>query len=169
MRFFIYFCLLLTNTTALSDDSDASYSFWVEPNYVDTQYSVLFNSLKITKIETDDKIYEYIPFGWMPYYVRAEVIDVYKGDLKQKEIIDILVYLSALSAQHQLEKIRSRFIISFCRSSNRIYFTSRDYLIQSPTSANVKKFEHVRKHGSDYEGSGNCDGNYPSLNPDSHN
>ena len=152
----------------MSEASDSNHSFWVEPNYVDTQYSALFNSLKITKVETDNKIYEYIPFGWIPYYVRAEVVDIYKGDLKQNEIIDILVYISALSARHQLKKIRSRFILSFCKSSNQIYYTSRDYLIQSPTAANVKQFELVREHGSDYEGSGNCDGNYPSLDPDSH-
>ena len=39
----------------------------------------------------------------------------------------------------------------------------------SPTVGNVARFEHVRDVGTDYEGSGDCDGNYPSLNPDTHN
>lgn len=169
MRRLLFLGLLYLTTVNLTSASDANHSMWVEPNYVDTQYSALFSSLKITKAESDDKIYEYIPFGWIPYYVNAEVVDVYKGDLKQSEIVEVLVYISALSAQYQLEKIRNRFILSFCKSGSRIYYTSRDYLIQSPTRANIERFETVREHGSDYEGTGDCNGNYPSLNPDNHN
>lgn len=165
----LFLCLLSLHTVNSTSASDSNHSMWVEPNYVDTQYSALFSGLKITKAESEDKIYEYIPFGWIPYFVHAEVVDVYKGDLKQSEIVEVLVYISVLSAQYQLEKIQNSFILSFCKSSNQIYYTSRDYLIQSPTKANIEKFEMVREHGSDYEGTGDCEGNYPSLNPDNHN
>ena len=160
--------LLLLVPTGWASAAESDHSMWVEPNFVDTQYSALLRSLRVTKAGTDDKIFEHVPFGWIPYYVDAEVIDVYKGDLERAESIEILVYLSALSAGHQLKKISNRFILSFCKSDSRIYYTSRDFLIQSPTAANIERFEMVREHGSEYEGTGDCDGNYPSLDPDNH-
>ena len=151
---------------AYATDSEAS--MWVEPNFVDTQYSVLFESLELAKAETDDAVYDHVPFGWIPYYLQAKVVDVYKGDFERNQILDLLVYIPVVSSGYQMEAVRGRFILSFCRSGGGIYYNSRDYLIKSATPANIGKFESVRRHGSDYEGSGDCSGNYPSLNPDTH-
>lgn len=164
----LYLCLMVSFPAGWASASDSYHSMWVEPNYVDTQYSALFDGLNVAKANPDHSTYDHIPLGWIPYFVSAEVIDVYKGDLERGETIEILVYISALSARSQLEKIRNTFILSFCRSVNGTYYTSRDYLIQTPTKANIEKFEMVRQHGTYYEGSGDCQGNYPSLNPDNH-
>lgn len=157
-------CAISESTVKEVKDKSA-YSMWIEPNFVDTEYSVRLESLNITKVESKNRIHRHIPFGWRPYYVSVKVVDVYKGELKQGEVIDLLVYITA---NYQLEKMRKEFILSFCRSNAGVFYTSRDFLIQLPTPANIEKFEAVRESGTDYQGSGDCSGNYPSLNPDSH-
>ena len=133
------------------------FSMWVEPNFVDTQYSALLNSVKVNEIESTD-IHKHIPFGWMPYSVKAEVRDVYKGDIKKGDMIEVLIYIPLMS-KYQLRTIENEFILSFCKSKSGVFYTSRNSLVQEPTAGNVNKFEQVRKHGTDYSGSGDCSGN----------
>lgn len=148
--------------------SISDFSMWVEPNFVDTQYSALLDGQEVTKIGFDNRIHKYIPSGWMPYSVKTKVIDVYKGDLKKEDVIDIIVYISAMS-KYQIKRIKGEFILSFCKAKSGMYYTSRNYLIKEPTLGNVGKFEQVKEYGTDYKGTGDCSGNYPSLNPDTHN
>lgn len=152
-----------------SNEPELNHSMWIEPNYVDTEYSVLLRNIKLEKIDMSHDIYDHIPFGWIPYQVVAQIEDVYKGEINKNESLDLLVYVSALGVKNTVKKISGKYLLSFCKSKGGIYYTSRDYLIQNPSIDNVKKFELVRDNGTDYEGSGDCSGNYPSLNPDTHN
>ncbi|ABC33412.1 hypothetical protein HCH_06788 [Hahella chejuensis KCTC 2396] len=158
-----------TRDARASGSQSSDHSMWVEPNFVDTGYSALFKSVAVTKVVSSDPTYDYIPFGWSPYYVKAKMIEVYKGDLPEGGSIEILVYIAPLGEQYSLKKINSDFILSFCLSKGGKYYTSRDFLIMEPSSGNIQKFREVRDSGTDYEGSGDCSGNYPSLNPDTHN
>ncbi|MCX7552264.1 hypothetical protein OS175_00110 [Marinicella sp. S1101] len=156
-----------SQSMAATASSDDNYSMWVEPNYVDTAYSALLKSSSVKKVPTEDDIHDHIPFGWWPYRVKAEVLDVYKGPLKVGDEIELLVYVSVLSQLHN-ELQKDAFLVSFCLSKNGVYYTSRDYLVQQAKPANTQRFAAVRENGTDYEGSGDCSGNYPSLNPDTH-
>ncbi len=144
-----------------------NHSMWVEPNFVDTQYSALLESQAVTLIPKDHDIHNHIPLGWKPFKVKAKITDVYKGDLVKGEDIELLVYVSMLS-KSQPEWIKGQFLLSFCKSEKGVYYTSRDYLIQPSQSANILKFSQIRDHGTDHEGTGDCVGNYPDLNPDTH-
>ncbi|MCE2596349.1 hypothetical protein K6Y31_16230 [Motilimonas cestriensis] len=150
----------------IREGSISKYSIWVEPNYVDTHYSALLQSQQVTR--GDKKYYQYISFGWIPYIVKAEVTDVFKGDLKKGEVIEILIYVSSMS-KFQKDIIKGEFILSFCKSKGGVYFNSRDFLIQEPTLGNVTKFIDVRTNGTDYKASEDCQGYHRSLNPDNHN
>ncbi len=152
----------------VSSRSNSNHSMWVEPNYVDTQYSALFKSISIEKASTSDPIQKSIPFGWKPYYVKAKVEDVYKGNLVKGDILSLLVYLTPPFKDGE-DKLNNEFILSFCRSKGGINYTSRDFLVTSPTPSNLSKFIDVRENGTGYKGSGDCTGNYPALNPDTHN
>ncbi len=155
----------VSNDGAVQISADSS--IWIEPNFVDTQYSALLESQSVVKIASDQDIYDHIPFGWIPHKVKAKVLDVYKGDLIRGDEIDVLIYISFLS-KNQIEQIKGQFLLSFCRSKSGIYYNSRDFLVQQVKASNLKKFAQIRADGTAYEGSGDCDGNYPSLNPDTH-
>ena len=165
-------CLLEKNTNEedknQSTPINTNYSMWIEPNFVDTQYSALLEGLEVTKPDLKDNSFDFI-FWWVPYYVKAKVIGVYKGSLEKEQIIDLLVYLPAFSTKSQKKLMESRFILSFCKSNSGVYYTSRHFLILQPSRANISKFQDVRNFGTDYEGSGDCSGNYPYLNPDTYN
>ena len=149
-----------------ADNED--YSMWVEPNYVDTAYSTLLRSDKVQEVESDSTIWDHLPFGWMPYRVEAEVLESYKGDLKQGETVTLLVYVSILS-KLALDRIQGDFLVSFCRSKGGVFYTSRDYLVIEAARRNIRRFQQIAEQGTDYEGPGDCSSsNYPSLNPDTH-
>lgn len=164
MRLCILLSLFLINTAFASE---LNHSMWVGPNYVDTEYSVLFETKEIRKADVKENIIKHTPFGWWPYYVKAKVIDVYKGELETGQTIDLLVYLSAPLKSDE-KRLSDSFILSFCKSNGGIYYTSRNFLITRPTPDNIAKFAEVREKGTDHEGSGDCSGNYPFLNPDTH-
>jgi len=145
-----------------------SYSFWLEPNFVDTQYSAHFESRSVRERSSDDPIYQYITVYWRAFDVKATVIDVFKGSLQEGDEIDILIYASYLSS-NTVELIKGNFIASFCKSRQGIFYTYRDYLIQKPSLNNLSLLEYVSVSGTSHEGSGDCVGNDPYLNPDGHN
>lgn len=144
-----------------------NHSMFVEPNLVDTQYSVLFEPITFSRRPASDPSLDHIPFGWWPYDVKARVVEVYKGSFSEGETLDLLIYLTApLSRQSPYRE--SPFLFSFCRSEGGIHYNSRDFLLLPANEGNVGRFRQVHAHGTDYQGSGDCSGNYPSLNPDTH-
>lgn len=145
-----------------------NHSIWLEPNFVDTQYTIHFESKSVKKRSLDDPIYQHIPVEWRAFDVKAKVIDVYKGNLQVAEEIDLLIYVSYISS-NPIELIKENFIASFCKSRQGVFYTYRDYLIQRPSQDNLSLLEFISASGTDHEGSGDCDGNYPLLNPDGHN
>lgn len=156
-----------SQSEAEAEDSGPGHSMFVEPNFVDTQYSVLFEPLGFEKADSSDPINDHIPLSWIAYDVRARVVDVYQGDFETGETLDLLIYLT-----HPLKTseayLENRFLFSFCKSTRGIYYSSRDFLLLPANVGNVAKFEEIRERGTDYEGSGDYSSNYPSLNPDTH-
>jgi len=151
------------------DDNDGyTHSMWVEPNFVDTEYSVLFESVAVKEIEDDDDFFDprWVFGGWTSYRVKANVVEVYKGELIEGTMVDLLVHTSMLSKGSQEAKINGHFILSFCKSERGVFYNSRDFLITTPAPGNISKFRDIKKSGTDYEGSGDCSGNYPELDPD---
>lgn len=142
-------------------------SMWIGPNFVDTSHSVLFDSRGVERVPSDHPMHAHIPFGWVPHRVRAQVVETYKGALQPGAPIEVLVYLT-WPLDDGLETLRGRFLLSFCKAANGTYYTSRDFLLTAATDANIAGFRAVRDQGSDYEGSGDCSGNYPDLDPDRH-
>lgn len=158
---------IVENIPSGGSDND-NYSMWVEPNYVDTAYSTLLRSENVQEVASDSTIWDHMPFGWMPYRVEAEVLETYKGDLRQGATVTLLVYVSVLSKLAR-DRIQGDFLVSFCRSKSGVYYTSRDYLVIEAAQRNVRRFQHIAERGTDYEGAGDCSSsNYPSLNPDTH-
>lgn len=145
-----------------------NYSMWVEPNFVDTAYSALLRSIEIIEVGRDSTIRDHVSYDWKPYRVKAEILEVYRGDLEPGTVQNLLIYVSALS-RSTYDRIQGEYLLSFCRSGSGVFYTSRDYLVAEASSANVTRFQHVRDHGTDYEGPGDCSStNDPHLNPDNH-
>jgi len=138
----------------------SDYSMWLELNYTATQYSALLESIEVTESNSDG------PFWWFSYNVKAKVIDVYNGDLKRGETIDLIVYISVLSSKRIQHLIKNKFIFSFCQANSGVYYNSQDFLVQQPSVANIAKMRDIKKFGTKFEGDGDCTGNYPELNPD---
>jgi len=142
-------------------------SFWIEPNIVDTEYSVYLESMGVHEIDKSNPIHRFIPYEFSPYNVTSTAIEVYKGDIEEGNVITVLVYLSP-PFERGLERINDRFILSFCKSKHGIFYTHRNFVITKASEDNIKEYRRVKLHGTAYEGDGDCSGNYPNLNPDTH-
>lgn len=169
MRMLPLLILLLTDfaVAQTASESDNYHSMWVEPNFVDTEYSALFESTDVVDVAPDDIVYDHVSSGWVAYRVKAKTREVYKGSLNAGNEVELLVYVSRLSRSGK-SRLMDTFILSFCKAKNGVFYNSRDFLITAPSKENLEKFREIQKSGTDYEGTGNCSGNYPELNPDTH-
>jgi len=139
-------------------------SMWIETNYADAEYTALLEAVDIKESGFESPV-----FGFKPYYVEAKILDVYFGDIKENEFIDLLVYITP-PFDWSLSRIKDKFILSFCRSNSGVFYTHRNYLIVDAEPDNIKTFKFVRQNGTDHEGSNDCSfTNYEDLNPDLHN
>jgi len=175
----LLFILILTLSVTFAEDTSqekqdkfrmhsTDYSMWLELNFSATNYSVLLDSIDVTKVSSEDPAYM-IAYEWIPYNVTAEVIDVYKGEFKKGAELDLLVYVWPIIGKKLQEKlIHNRFLLSFCESSNGVYYTSQNFLIAQPTVGNIAKMRDIRKFGTLHDSSHECSSNFPELNPDNH-
>ncbi|WP_445359821.1 DUF4124 domain-containing protein [Microbulbifer sp. EKSA005] len=148
-------------------ESNYNHSMWIEPNYVDTAYSALFQNVSIYEFQGNDSILKYMPFGWKPYRVNGKVLEVYKGDLSIGDTASVIVYLRPPYDRKQI--FSNKYILSFCKSKSGVFFVGNDFQTQKATSGNIRKFQDIKEYGTDYKGDGKCITNWPSFNPDKHN
>jgi len=146
---------------------DYEYSMWVEPNFVDTQYSVLFRGVNIYEHKKGDIVYKNVPWGWKSYKATGEVIEIFKGDFSIGETLDVIVYLPYNS--RQVKSLNEDYLLSFCKSKSGKYFIGTQYQLQKATAGNIRKFRDVKKNGTSHQGDEKCIYNNPSFNPDTHN
>lgn len=148
-------------TTAFADEQ--SHSLWIEPNYVDTQYSVLFDLVEATQYSFSEPFMEYVPWGMKVYRVVGTVNEVYKGEFSKGEQLELRVHLSWADDIANYEK---QFLLSFCQSSKGIYFNGTEFQMQLARKGNINKFRDIAANGTEYEGEGDCIINDAELHPD---
>ena len=143
-------------------------SMWIGPNFVDTQYSVLFKKMNIYKFTNKDDLSTHIPWYMDAYKVTGEVLEVFKGDFVIGDKLSVIVYLTR-TLGGDVNSIKSNYILSFCKSNSGIYFLGTDYQLQQATKGNIEEFRYIQRNGTSHEGDEACIYNEHSLNPDKHN
>ncbi|MEB8433077.1 hypothetical protein OO007_12635 [Cocleimonas sp. KMM 6892] len=156
---------MLLNSAILAE------ALFVGPNYVDTEFTVLFKGINIKKAEkttNDLPMRDYLPFGWRAYYVDAKVKEVFKGNLKPEETLQLLFYSSVLSPNLR-EQLENEFILSFCRSKSGVYYIGRNFSLVYANHENITAMRRIQRKGTEYEGTGDCSQtNFKWMNPDTH-
>jgi len=146
-----------------SKKTDSGHSLWIEPNYVDSQYSVLFEG-----IEYEEYKHHNIPYGFKGVKVTGKVKEVFKGNFAIDDNLNVIVYFRSYSYDERISVLKNDFILSFCKSNSGIYFIGTAWQFQEPTYSNIKKFREVRDHGTEYKGDEGCIYNDHNLHPDKH-
>ena len=146
-------CLLLPTKAS-------AQALFAEANFSDQQYSALLENLSMEETDLRSAF-----SGFQLYLVKARVLDVYFGELEAGEEIDIQLNISYLGKTATVERIKERFILSFCRSADGVYFTNRDFLIITANELNVKEFNRLRTEGTDFDGNNDCTSTNFDLEP----
>ena len=135
-------------------------ALFAEANFSDQQYSALIENVTLEATDLRSSF-----SGFQLYLAKAQVLDVYFGDLETGEQIDIQVNVSYLGMKNTLKNMQQPYILSFCRSEDGVYYTNRDFLIIPANEINLKEFNRLRTEGTDFDGNNDCTSTNFDLEP----
>ena len=138
----------------------SAQSLFAEANFSDMQYTALVNNISLEESDLGEAW-----TGWSLFLAKVKIQDVYYGDLKDDETIDIQIYVSYLGRKHTLEKLAGRYILSFCKSEDGLYYTNRDFLVMPDSPENLKELERLSVEGTDFDGNNDCTSTNYDLKP----
>lgn len=135
-------------------------ALFAEANFSDQQYSALIENVSLEETDLRSTF-----SGFQLYLARAQILDVYFGDLEAGDEIDIQINVSYFGMKHTLENMRKPYILSFCKSEEGVYFSNRDFLIIPASEVNIKEFKRLRTEGTDFDGDNDCASSNFDLEP----
>ena len=146
---------------ALFAGTARAQSIFAEENFSESQHSALLQTLSLEETEHGDFF-----TGFRLYLASVRVLDVYYGDLKKSDEIDVQINVWLIGLDAQVERMSAGpFILSFCSSPEGVYYTNTNFVILPADDAHVAEFERLRKQGTDFDGKHDCGSSNFDLGP----
>lgn len=157
---FIRSCGVSATLALLMPATSFAQALFAEANFSDQQYSALIENQSIEETDLRSAF-----SGFQLFLVKARILDVYYGDVKAGDEIEIQVNVAYLGMKRTLENMTRPYILSFCSSDSGVYFTNRDFLIIPANDINVKEFNRLKAEGTDFDGNNDCSSTNFDLEP----
>lgn len=142
----------------------SKYSFcqalFAEANFSDMQYSALVKNISLEETDLGN-----VFSGFALFAAKVGVIDVYYGDLKAGDEIDVQINVAYIGRKHTLKNMNKPYILSFCKSEDGTYYTNRDFIVIPASKVNIKEFIRLKKEGTDFDGNHDCTSTNFDLKP----